>query len=281
MDEMIFQRAGSVTCDFEGIKTKIEAYAKQYDGVIFTEDTKADAKRTVAEIRKSKKDYLDRIKEAKEKYMTPWNEFYDKAIAIADLFDKPVIQINEQIEAFEEQRRKDKIDKCKAIFAEMVPEEEILAYLPFAKVYNVKWENATYTDKAVKDDIMTAKLNVKTALDTIKSFKSDVEEQALDEFKRSLNMTEAIKIITKYEDNKRTALKKYLASEKEEIKEKVKEEVRQEAKEEVINQFVPTDTEEEERPYTYIVFLTPDAKEKLETFMNSVGIEFLARRDKQ
>ena len=63
MDEMIFQREGSVTCDFEGIKSRIEAQMKQYDGIVFTEDTKTDAKKTVASIRKDKKDFLDRVKE--------------------------------------------------------------------------------------------------------------------------------------------------------------------------------------------------------------------------
>lgn len=261
MDEMIFQREGSVTCDFEGIKNRIGAQMKQYDGIVFTEDTKAEAKKTVANIRKDKKDFLDRVKEAKDIYMKPWNAFYEKAMDVASLFDKPVNYINEQIEAFEESRRKEKNEKIKEIFGEMVFESEILEYLPLSKVYNEKWLNATYTEKQIKEDIMAAKLNVKTGITTIMSLGSDVQAQALTTFKETLNLPEAIKVITDYESNKKIALR----SEKDRLEE--------EARTNVIEQFTPTN-DGVEKAYLYTIYLTKDAKEKLEIFLDSVGITY-------
>lgn len=268
MNEMIFQREGSVTCDFEGIKNRIEAQTKQYDGIVFTEDTKTEAKKTVANIRKDKKDFLDRVKEAKDIYMRPWNTFYDKACEIASLFDKPVNYINEQIDAFEESRKKEKDSKIKEIFGEMVFEQEILEFLPLSKVYNEKWLNATYTEKQIKDAIMTEKLNVKASLQTIKSFNSDVQDKALQVFKETLNLSEALKVITDYEESKKIA--------RESIKAEVKAEAQEQAREDVIAQFIPTEGGEE-LAYNYTIFLTEDAKQKLETFMDSIGIEYFRR----
>ena len=262
MDEMIFQREGSVTCDFEGIKNRIEAQMKEYDGVIFTEDTKTDAKKTVASIRKDKKDFLDRVKEAKEIYMRPWNAFYEKATEVANLFDRPVNHINEQIEAFEESRRKEKDSKIKDIFGELVFEQEILEYLPLSKVYNEKWLNATYTEKQIKEDIMTAKVNVKSALASITAFNSDVQDKALQVFKETLNLPEALKVITDYEANKKIALAG----------------MQEQVKEEVLEQFIPVDNGEDAVAFDYTIFLTKDGKQKLETFMDSVGIEYFERR---
>lgn len=257
----IIQRAGAVTCDFEGMRTQLDAYCKEYEGVVFTEDTKTDAKKTVANLRKDQKEWLNRIKDAKAEYMKPWDAFAEKANELARMFDKPICAINEQIDAFEEGRKKEKDERINEIYAEMVVEKDILEYLPLTRVYNEKWLNATYTEKQIKDDILSAKVNVKTGLDTIKNFESDVEEKALEVFKQTLNLPDALKVITDYEANKRV------------FKEKVENETRAE----VIETFTPVDMDEETKDYRYTIFLTKDGKAKLEAFMDSLGIEYVER----
>ena len=213
--------------------------------------------------------------------MKPWDAFYGQAMELADMFDKPIIFINEQIMAFEDKRRKDKLDTVKAIYEEMVPEEEIRVYLPFVKVYNEKWLNATYTEKQIKDDLMTAKMTVKTSVKTIVDFESDIQEKALAVFKETLDLNEALKVITTYESNKKLAV----AAEKGRIVEEAKAEARvaaeAEAQAQIIDSLTPVDDGSEVVPYAYTIFLNQDAKEKLEAYMNSVGIEFFSRREKK
>lgn len=252
----IIQRAGAVTCDFEGMRTQLDAYCKEYEGVVFTEDTKADAKKTVANLRKDQKEWLNRIKDAKAEYMKPWDAFAEKANELARMFDKPICAINEQIDAFEEGRKKEKDERIKEIFGEMVFESDILDFLPLSKVYNEKWLNATYTEKQIKDDIMLQKMNVKSGLNSIMAFKSDVEAKALEVFKETLSLPDALKVITDYEANKHL----------------FKEKVQEEAREEVVEQFIPDNAET--KPYLYTIHLSKDGKAKLEAFMDSVGIEW-------
>ena len=262
MNEIVItQKAGALSCDIEGIRSQIEAYVKQYEGVVFTEETKADAKKTVAEIRKSRTAFEKVIKEAKEKYMIPWMELMAQLNEMFPLYDKAIAQINEQITAFEESRKEEKEARIKEIFGEMVFEDDILAFLPLSRVYNEKWLNATYTEKQIKDDIMTAKMNVKTSVQSIKAMQSDVEDKALEVFKETLNLPEALKVITDYEANKRV------------FKQKVETETRAE----VVDSFIPVEGGES-KGYTYTIFLTPDAKQKLEMFMDSIGIEYFERR---
>ena len=268
----IFQRAGSVSCDFEGIKNTVAATLNQYKGLVFTEETKQEAKKSVAELRKGQKELLDRVKEAKKEFLKPWDEFNDRAMEIAKLFDEPICLINEQIDIFEEKRKKEKADHVKDIYAEMIPDEDIQAYLPLSRVYNVKWENATYTDKQIKDDLFNAKQNVITSVKTIKGFNSDVEDKALKVFAETLSLTDAIKVIQDYEESKKVAL----ANEGARIKEEAKAEAKEEARAEVIDAFIP-EVGGEEKAYNYVIFLTDSAKQKLEDFMNSVGIEYMQR----
>lgn len=259
MNEIVItQRLGALSCDIEGIRSQIEAYVKQYEGVVFTEETKTDAKKTVAEIRKSRTVFEKIIKEAKEKYLAPWVEFVEKLNEMFPLYDKAIAQINEQITAFEESRKEEKEARIKEIFGEMVFEDDILAFLPMNKVYNEKWLNATYTEKQIKEDIMLQKQNVKSGLATIKSFESDVEAKALQIFKETLQLPEALKVITDYEANKKV------------FKQKVETEARAEA----VESFIPVETGEKARPILYTIKLTSDAKAKLEAFMDSVGIEY-------
>ena len=51
----ITQVAGKISFDFEGARTKLEAYCNEYLGVVFTEETKAEAKKTVATFVKSRR----------------------------------------------------------------------------------------------------------------------------------------------------------------------------------------------------------------------------------
>ncbi len=203
----IFQRQGSVSCDFEGIKNQLDIRLNQYRGIIFTEDTKTDAKKTVAEIRKDKADFSDRLKEAKKEYMKPWDEFNAQAQELVKMFDEPINFINKQVEDFENKRKEEKKERIEAIYAEIVPEGEIRTFLPLEEVYNEKWLNTTYTEKAIKDDIQASKIEVETGLNAIKGFNSGTTERALDIFKRTLNLSEAMAYISSYEEQKQQTVK--------------------------------------------------------------------------
>lgn len=73
------QQTGKITCDFEGAKAYLSARLDEYRNVIFTEDSKKDAKATVASLRKEKKAFADKVKEVRDEYMKPLQEFADKA----------------------------------------------------------------------------------------------------------------------------------------------------------------------------------------------------------
>ena len=65
------QQAGKITCDFEAGKAYLNERLEEYRNVVFTEDSKKEAKATVASLRKEKKAFTDRVKEARDEYMKP------------------------------------------------------------------------------------------------------------------------------------------------------------------------------------------------------------------
>lgn len=320
MDVLIKQTNGLIETNFEEAKKYLAEQTEAYTKLVFTEDTKKDAKDTVAQLRKDKKSLQDRVKQVSDEYMAPLNEFKAKANELIGLYDVPISAINEQIEAFEAKRIEEKKAAIAEYYNEIIPEDEWREVIPLDVIYNKKWENATTSAKAIKEEIMQRKTDAKAAYSAIKAMHSDKEDEALAMYRKNFNLTEAIDHINRNEEYKREiAEQERIKAEKEaeerrikeqrEAEERIRAEERAkieaeqahqreleeaerqkqaelealeaqkaqevaEAQAEAIEAFIPEDIEEPAEDYSYTITLTKDAKEKLEMFMDSVGIEY-------
>ena len=75
MDIIIKQNNGVIEENFTEAKAYLQQQLDAYKGVVFTEDTKKDAKETIANLRKDKKALQDKVKAVKVEYMRPFEEF--------------------------------------------------------------------------------------------------------------------------------------------------------------------------------------------------------------
>lgn len=291
MNEIIITQLGALKCDFDGIRTKLDEKLELYRGMVFTEDSKKEAKNVVADLRKEKKEFTEQVKAIKTEYMKPYEAFYEKACELIDMYDQPINFINGQVEAFEAQRIEAKKEEIKKIYTELVPEEDMIDLIPLQRIYNKKWENATFSVKDIKEEIMTRKIQTKHDLELLLSFESVATPEAIARYKQTFDVASSIKFINDYEAQKRMIQ----AQEEERIRKETEERIRAEerakieaerkaeeekakaveqAQAEVIESFIPQETGAAANEYSYIITLTPETKEKLEFFMNSVGIEF-------
>lgn len=292
MELMITQHDGIIEENFTEAKAYLASQLEAYKSVVFTEDTKKDAKDTVAQLRKDKKALQDKIKDVKKEYMKPFDDFMVKANELMLLYDEPIIYINAQIEDFEQKRREEKREQIQDIYHELVPEAEWQEVIPLAKIANPKWENATATVKSIKEEIMQYKENAKTAYTAIKAMASDKEAEALEMYKRTFNLNECMDYLNRYEQQKKEVLERERQREQAEAEERIRRDEREriaqeritadaiaEAQEQgaqsVVEQLTPN-AGGEETEYTYMIRLTDDAKAKLEMYMDSVGIEYFS-----
>ena len=294
---VVTQQNGVIHCNFEEMKAYLQNRLAQYDGVLFTEDTNADAKKTVASLRKEKKALIDRVKKVKEEYMKPFNEFYAQAEEVIEMYDKPIDFINGQVADYEAKRIEEKKAYIKELYDEFVGNSDVAGYLPLEKIYNPKWENATTNRKAICTELTNYIDNARLAVASIKAMHSDAEEIALKMYKETLDTTKCILYINDHEKTKA----EILAREKERVRREEEERIRREererieaerkaqeekeaiiqvaqeeiqkAREEAIEAFIPS-VEGEANLYEYRISLTADAKTKLEMFMDSIGVEW-------
>ncbi len=295
----VTHESGFIRCDFDSAKAYLRERLDEYRGIQFTEESKADAKKTVADLRKEKKAFTDRVKEVKAEYMKPFESFYEQAAVLIDMYDEPINYINQQVSEFEEKRKEEKKALIRDIYEECIG--EMSDFLPLARIYNPKWENATVSQSAIRKDLMTCKEDAKQAITAIKGMQSEVEEIALNMYRESLDLTKCIMYINQHEKQKA----EILAREQERIRREEMERIRQEerakieaerraeeekeallrraeeekkiavaaAKEEVIDGLIP-EAGGETNLYEYRIALTQDGKQKLEMYMDSVGIDW-------
>ena len=92
---------GVVITNAKEVKDALAKGLEEYKGMIFTEDSKAEAKKTVASLRKLKKEVNDKKLEIKKELMEPYTAFEAQVKELDRLIDEPIAFINGQVQEFE------------------------------------------------------------------------------------------------------------------------------------------------------------------------------------
>ena len=334
---VIVQESAKISCNFEQVEKALQDRLSEYKGAVFTEDSKAMAKKHVASLRAQKKTFQDNLKDEKKRYMEPWERFESQAKALIAMYDEPIDLINGQVQEFEAKRIERKRELIAGIYGELVP-ESLRDYIPLTSIYDRKWENATTKEKDIRNEISGLTDRTQKDLATIQGMDSEAVEKAMDVYRKRLDLSEAMAYISSYENQKKEILAREQERQRREEEERARREERErmlaeqrareekeaalrqaeikkqealrraeeekvealrmaelerqeearkaeaekaaaveqtkaEAAQEVIDSLIPDDGDETEL-YEYRISLSADAKEKLEMYMDSVGIEW-------
>lgn len=279
------QKNGVIGFNFEEIKEKLNSELEIYKNMIFTEDSKTEAKKTIASLRKLKKSVNDKKLEVKKSFMIPYTNFEAQVKELDNLIDEPINFINNQVEEFERRRVEEKKTLISEIYTEIMAEhEEASGYLPLQRIYDSKWENATTTKKAITETITERVDHVEKDLGIIRSMESEFEDKGIEKYKATLELSDAIEVMNQYQKQKEEILRR----QEEEAKRKAEEEARKASEaDSVINtpmQEVPvTQTAPEEKfiepksvnnSIVYEIIADPFQIVQMEAFMRENGITF-------
>ena len=217
------QKNGVIGFNFEEIKEKLNSELEIYKNMIFTEDSKTEAKKTIASLRKLKKSVNDKKLEVKKSFMIPYTNFEAQVKELDNLIDEPINFINNQVEEFERKRVEEKKALISEIYTEIMAEhEEASGYLPLQRIYDSKWENATTTKKAITETITERVDHVEKDLGIIRSMESEFEDKGIEKYKTTLELSDAIEVMNQYQKQKEEILRR----QEEEAKRKAEEEAR-------------------------------------------------------
>lgn len=280
LEVQISRSNGTIDFNFEDIKEALAAELELYKNLVFTEETKTDAKKTVAELRKLKKQISDKRIEVKKLYMQPYTDFEAKVKELDKLINEPITFISEQIDAFEQKRIEEKRELINDIYLELVSErEDIAGYAELNRVYDSKWENASTSKKAIQEAITSYLDSVANDIAAIKSMESEYETKALMRYKETGVLSDALLTIRQWEKQKEEILKA-----EEEKQEALKAEEEKQAEIEAdeildapkpIEEFTePTEKNDIMKIARYEVKVDPFQQTQLECYMQECGIQY-------
>lgn len=279
------QKNGVIGFNFEEIKEKFNSELEIYKNMIFTEESKTEAKKTIASLRKLKKSVNDKKLEVKKSFMIPYTNFEAQVKELDNLIDESINFINNQVEEFERKRVEEKKALISEIYTEIMAEhEEASGYLPLQRIYDSKWENATTTKKAITETITERVDHVEKDLGIIRSMESEFEDKGIEKYKATLELSDAIEVMNQYQKQKEEILRR----QEEEAKRKAEEEARKESDTNsepdiTVNETPITDNVQEEKfvepkqannVVTYEVVADPFQIVQLEAQMRSLDIKY-------
>ena len=270
LEVQISRNNGTIDFNFEDLKDALTAELELYKNLVFTEDTKADAKKTVAELRKLKKQINDKRIEVKKLYMQPYTDFEAKVKELDKLINEPIAYISGQIDAFEQKRIEEKRELINEIYLELVSErEDIAGYAELNRVYDSKWENASTSKKTIQEAITSYLDSVDNDIAAIESMESEYEAKALMRYKETGVLSDALLTIRQWEKQKEEILK----AEEEKQAEAEADEIL-DAPEPVEEFIEPTEKNDIMKIARYEVKVDPFQQTQLECYMQECGIQY-------
>jgi len=198
--------AGVIHTNMEETRAWLEGVLSQYTGMVFTEESKTDAKKTVADLRKVKKEIDDSRKEVKKFWMAPYERFEAEVKDLMAMVDKPIDQTNSQIEAFEKKRLEEREAAIRQIYEEEIGDME--DFLPLYRIQGEKWKNASVTLKVIRKEMQETVTSARAGKMAIETMQSDAVPEALRKFQATRNLPEALAYINQYEAQRAAMLQR-------------------------------------------------------------------------
>lgn len=310
----ISQEPAVIRCNFKDVKAKLSEKMAEYQGAVFTEESKSVAKAELASLRKTREEVEKRRKEVKAQCLVPYNDFDEKVKELLEIIDEPICLIDSQLKEMEAERIRKRHGDVEKLYTECTG--EWAEYLPLKEIYVKKWDNATTSLKQIEKELLAMAEKVASEIGIIRNTQSEVVEDALQVYQKSRDLGAALTRINIYEDNKKRALEaerirreqeeeqrrqaeieRAREEERKKIEEiaKAREEERKKAEETLKAAAVATkdpevpfflEDEEDDLPFPqpqtvtafYKVVATEEELERVEMAFNSIGIWF-ERRD--
>lgn len=277
---VVEQQQGVINTNFDEIRARLSEGLEEYKNMVFTEDTKKEAKETVASLRKLKTAVDGERKRIKKDYMAPYDTFDAQVKDLTKLIDEPINLIDGQIKAFEQKRLEEKRELIQGIYEGVVDcHKEASEFVPLDRIYDTKWENATTTKKAITEAIIERVQAVEKDLATIRGMESEFEDKGIAIYKVSLDLSDAIATMNRYQKQKEEILRRQEEEAKRlaelEEQKKVVEKPEEPAPAVKVEES-PKFIEPEETLFNAMYEVKADAFQivKLESAMREYGIEF-------
>ena len=261
-----------ITWNYDEIKAELTEKIQHYETLAYTEDQIQEAKKDRANLNKLKAALNDERLRREREYMKPFQVFKDQVNEIREIIDRPIKIIDEQLEGYEEDRKRKKREEIGAYWAQETTHPD---WITLPLIFQDKWLNASYSMTQIKKDIDSKVGQINYDMETLEML-PEYSFEAVEIYKTTLDMNKAIAEgqrladIQKRKEEAEKAEKELMAKVEEEEAEAIMADMEAEASP------APEQKEEKKMMVRFEVELTVDQAKELRTFFQERGIRFWA-----
>lgn len=261
-----------ITWNYDEIKADLTEKIKHYETLAYTEDQIQEAKKDRANLNKLKAALNDERLRREREYMKPFQVFKDQVNEIREIIDKPIKIIDEQLEGYEEDRKRKKREEIGAYWAQETTHPD---WITLPLIFQDKWLNASYSMTQIKKDIDSKVGQINYDMETLEML-PEYSFEAVEIYKTTLDMNKAIAEgqrladIQKRKEEAEKAEKELMAKVEEEEAEAIMADMEAEASP------APEQKEEKKMMVRFEAELTVDQAKELRAFFQERGIRFWA-----
>lgn len=178
----------AISFNYDEIKLEITETLQRYESMVYSADQMKAAKADKAALNKLRKALNDERIRREREYMAPFMDFKSKINELISLVDKPVLAIDTQVKAYEEQKKEEKRKQIQEYFES---ECDFPDWLKLERIFVPSWLNATCSMKTVEGDLKAMQETLCKELAALSEMPAFGFE-ATEVYKQTLNLSAAI-----------------------------------------------------------------------------------------
>ena len=183
----------------------------RYKGVVYDDTQITEAKKDRANLNKLAQAIESKRREMKQIYLQPYQEFEAQANELIAMVKEQSGEIDAQVKAFDEQRKKEKLDQIKeSIYTPMIG--NLSKLVPYERLHDPKWLNVTCSASTIGTELAGKIDRIFSGLDAIDKMglSPEMAERIKGVFLKSFDLAAAISEKERIE-KEQTALAEYEA----------------------------------------------------------------------
>lgn len=176
-----------ITWNHEEIKKEIAEKVQHYANLVYTEEQIKDAKMDRATLRKFVDALETKKKEMKKLCLAPYDTFEKQIKEIIAIVNEPIVMIDGQVKAYEENKREEKMEEILKIFDNVgFPE-----WVHIAAVFDEKWLNVSVKLPAIQKEMEAKVEQITNDINTLANL-PEFAFEAMEVYKTTLDINKAI-----------------------------------------------------------------------------------------
>lgn len=172
----------------EELKVAIAEKMKEYNGLVFTEETISEGKKDRANLNKLRGAIDDERKRVKKLCMEPCNRFEKEVKEVLALVDEQISAIDVQIKEVEQIRKEEKRKAVQELFESIGFQK----FVTLEMIWDEKWLNASVALSKVENQMKETMYRIGEEVGTISRL-PEFSFEAMEVYKKTLDLTQAIK----------------------------------------------------------------------------------------